>query len=78
MLIIDNSEWEEWDLPTLPFTVMCSPYGETIEREFATEDEANEFANEIRSLKGEYMTSWGMQPVNTDVTVCKYTKVKGK
>jgi hypothetical protein len=52
--------------------VICSPYGESLRRQFATEAEAQRFAAEIAGMTGTYNTSWGEQAVNTEVTILHY------
>jgi len=49
--------------------VSCSPYGETIVRTFTLEADARTFASEVAALAGDYLTSWGLEPVNTVATV---------
>lgn len=69
---VDTADLEDYEIPALPYAVICSPYGESIEREFATEAEAQEFAGKIASMTGTYNTSWGEQAVNTEVTILHY------
>ena len=69
---VDTTEWEDYERPALPYAVICSPYGESLRRQFATEAEAQRFAAEIAGMTGTYNTSWGEQAVNTEVTILHY------
>lgn len=73
---VDVTEWdtvERVDATALPYEVIASPYGETISQRFATKAEAQEQVDYVESLAGKsYMTSWGEQAVNTEVTVLHY------
>lgn len=71
---VDVTDWLDWEMPdmTLPYVVTGAPYGESLELAYATEFEAMTTARYINDLTGTYATSWGDQPVNTDVIVTRY------
>lgn len=74
--IVDITSWETFeragvDLST-PYAVTSSPYGETMVASFATEAEAREYARELATMTGTYMTSWGEENVNTSSSIVHY------
>jgi hypothetical protein len=71
---VDVAEWAAYERPdmALPYVVTASPYGETITRAYATEDEARAQVAYVASLTGTYGTSWGDEPVNTHATIVHY------
>lgn len=72
---IDTADWEaseRAEVVALPYTVISSPYGETLFQAFATEAEAVEAAEYVQGLTGTYNTSWGEQAVNTEFVISHY------
>lgn len=72
---IDTADWdtlERVEATNLPYEVISSPYGETISERYRDRDAAEAAYRASVALTGEYMTSWGMVPVNTEVTVLHY------
>ncbi|QDH48013.1 hypothetical protein LUPINE_115 [Microbacterium phage Lupine] len=72
---IETADWEAGERAealALPYEVISSPYGETISERYSTYDAAEAAYRANVALTGEYMTSWGMVPVNTEVVVNHY------
>lgn len=76
MRTVDTADWSQSERDGInwgtPYVVTCAPYGETVAREFATQEEAEEFVSYVGTLQGTYATSWGHQEVNTEATLTQY------
>lgn len=69
---VSTEGWEGWELPAQPYNVLCSPYGESVSRDYATLAEALELVFYVVGLKGHYATSWGDQKVNNAYSLTHY------
>ncbi|QWS69376.1 hypothetical protein SEA_NECROPHOXINUS_126 [Microbacterium phage Necrophoxinus] len=56
----------------LPYVVTAAPYGESIITRYATEAEAHAEVRAYAAMTGEYLTSWGYEPVNTGARIAHY------
>lgn len=76
MRTVDTADWSQSERDGInwgtPYVVTCAPYGEAMAREFATQEEAEEFVSYVGALQGTYATSWGHQEVNTEATLTQY------